>query len=176
MSSTATTPARPARQQTHPARAGHIAAIHALKSKCGLSDEDYRALLHSLTGQRSSKDLGAGQQLQVRQHLQKLADKLSPAPSSSTRRPWVPQADFDKQRKAAPPKERKLWALWGQLARAGKIHAPTAASLQAWVQRQTGASHLRFVTDAQLVALIESAKLWLDRPGTSDPSDTTPRT
>lgn len=147
-----------------PARAvggNHIAAIHALKAKCGLSDDDYRALLHSLTGQRSSKDLGAAQQLQVRQHLQKLVDRSNPA--ASARRAWVPQAQFDAQRQAASPRERKLWALWGELGRAGKLEQPTAAGLQAWVQRQTGVSALRFCNQVQMDALIESAKLWLGR-------------
>jgi len=37
--------------------ANHITAIHALKSKLGLSDDDYRALLANLTGRSSSKDL-----------------------------------------------------------------------------------------------------------------------
>lgn len=147
-----------------PARAvagNHIAAIHALKAKCGLSDDDYRALLHSLTGQRSSKDLGAGQQLQVRQRLQKMAERSNPA--ASARRAWLPQAEFDAQRKAASPQERKLWALWGALGRAGKLEQPTPAGLQVWVQRQTGVSALRFCNAAQIEALIESAKLWLGR-------------
>lgn len=160
--STATTPARPARQQTHPARSGHIAAIHALKSKCKLSDDDYRALLHSLTGQRSSKDLGAGQQLQVRQHLQKLADKLSP--TTARAKGWVPQAQFDAARKAAPPLERKLFAVWAQLHKAGKLTTkPTADSMASWVRSQVGVDHLRFCTQAQLHTLVESAKSWLAR-------------
>lgn len=149
---------------SNPQRTSHIAAIHALKTKCKLADDDYRALLQQLTGQRSSKGLALGQQLQVRQYLQRLADSRQPAPSS-TRRPagWVPQAQFDAQRQAAHPKERKLWALWGELGRAGKLEQPTPAGLQAWVKRQTGLDALRFCNPAQLDALIESAKLWLGR-------------
>ena len=49
--------------------ANHIAAIHTLKSKLGLSDDDYRALLVNLTGKNSSKALGAQEQARVREIL-----------------------------------------------------------------------------------------------------------
>jgi len=140
----------------------HIAAIHTLKAKCKLTDEDYRALLQQLTGQTSSKGLPVAQQQLVRQHLQRLAQRLQPA-APAKGRGWLPQAEFEAQRKAASPQERKLWALWGELGRAGKLEQPTPAGLQAWVQRQTGVSALRFCNGAQIEALIESAKLWLGR-------------
>jgi putative transposase len=82
-----------ATQAAAPARspAGrHIAAIHALKAKAGLSDEDYRALLLALTGQNSSKLLTEAQQQQVRKHLQTLADKMRP--TTARAKGWVPQA------------------------------------------------------------------------------------
>ena len=49
--------------------ANHIAAIHVLKAKLRLTDEDYRALLKHLTGKGSSKDCTPAQQRQVRDHL-----------------------------------------------------------------------------------------------------------
>ena len=52
--------------------ANHIAAIHVLKAKLRLTDEDYRALLLHITGRSSSKDCTPYQQRQVRRHLQQL--------------------------------------------------------------------------------------------------------
>ena len=45
--------------------ANHISAIHVLKARLRLTDEDYRALLKHLTGKSSSKDCTAEQQRQV---------------------------------------------------------------------------------------------------------------
>ena len=36
----------------------HIAAIHVLKARCQLREDDYRALLTQLTGKDSCKALG----------------------------------------------------------------------------------------------------------------------
>jgi len=130
--------------------ANHLAAIHVLAGKIGLSDDDYRALLLQLTGQRSAKNLPAPVQQRVREHLQRLAEKLgvaSPRPA----------------RPAASPMERKVWAMWLQLAREGKIANPSAAALRAWVKRQTGMDELRFCNWVQIGQLIEALKKWEER-------------
>ena len=59
--------------------ANHIAAIHVLKARLRLTDEDYRALLKHLTGHTSSKDCAPAQQRQVRDHLQGLAERMGVA-------------------------------------------------------------------------------------------------
>ena len=51
--------------------ANHTAAIHVLKSKLQLQDDDYRALLVQLTGKASSKGMTATEQTQVRDHMQR---------------------------------------------------------------------------------------------------------
>ena len=55
-----------------------IRAIHTLKGKLGLSEDDYRALLMNLTGVASSKDMSAAQRQQVRSHMQSLAERITP--------------------------------------------------------------------------------------------------
>ena len=63
--------------------ANHIAAIHVLKAKLRLTDEDYRALLKHLTGKGSSKDCMAAQWEDVDQfclnRLSELVDELEQA-------------------------------------------------------------------------------------------------
>lgn len=134
----------------------HIAAIHALKNRLRLSDEEYRAVLIGQTGKHSSKDMTQAERERVRDYLQAMALRQGVADS----------ARADQQpayRRAARPLERKVWALWGALGRAGKLDRPGPAGLQAWVQRQVGVSHVRWCKDAQLHQLIESLKLWQGR-------------
>lgn len=142
--------------------ANHKAAIHVLKSKLGMSDDDYRALLQTLTGKRSSKDMDIAEQRQVRDHLQSLGERMGLVQATTQRRPLT-REQFARVKKETRPKERKVWALWNQLHRDGKIGNPSAAALSAWVLRQVDVSALRFATDPQLDTLIEALKAWRER-------------
>ena len=139
----------------------HTAAIHVLKSKLHLSDEDYRALLFNLTSKSSSKDMSATEQRKVREHMQNLAERMGL--TQPTRQRPLTQAQFDQVKQDTSPKERKLWALWHQLGRDGQVQNTSAQALNAWVQRQVGVSALRFCSTAQLDILIEAAKAWQER-------------
>ncbi|EFI60742.1 MULTISPECIES: regulatory protein GemA [Comamonas] len=141
--------------------ATYTAAIHTIKSKLKLSDEDYRALLMNLTGKSSSKEMTQVEQRKVRDHLQSLAERMGVA--QPTRRRPLSQTEFDQVKKQTSPKERKLWALWHQLGRDGLVQNTSAQALNAWVQRQVGVTALRFCTSAQLDTLIEAAKSWQER-------------
>ena len=139
--------------------ANHIAAIHVLKSRLSLTDDDYRALLANLTGGKTSaKDLTAAQLDQVRSHMQGLAVRLGIAKPTHSRR-----NTFAQSKSAASPKERKVWALWNQLHRDGVVHDRSAPALNAWVERTVHVSALRFATSAQLDTLIEALKAWKGR-------------
>ena len=136
--------------------ANHIAAIHTLKGKLGLSDDDYRALLVNLTGKNSSKALGVQEQARVRDHMQHLGERLGVLVPTR-------QRPFAQTRAAASPRERKVWAIWLDMARRGLVHNKSAHALDAFVQRQTGVSALRWCNAAQLDAVIEALKLWQKR-------------
>lgn len=141
----------------------HLAAIHTIKAHLRLSDDDYRALLVQLTGQRSSKDLGERQREAVRNHLQALAVRMGVAQAQPSRgRPYTAKTFVQKKAEAAP-KERKVWALWHQLHRDGKISDNSPQALNAWVQRTVQVAALVWCNDAQLVTLIEALKRWVDR-------------
>ncbi len=51
----------------------HIAAIHTISTKLGQSREDYQALLVTLTGKPSTKDMNATEVARVRAHYDRLA-------------------------------------------------------------------------------------------------------
>lgn len=132
----------------------HTAAIHALKARLGMSDDDYRSLLLALTGKSSSRDMSQAEKARVRQRLEHLARLAGlPPRSSQTLRLMDARA-----------LERKVWALWRQLCQRGLVQSRHPAALQAWARRQTGCASLRSCTDAQLHTLIESLKGWLERP------------
>ena len=139
--------------------ANHIAAIHVLKSKLQLSDDDYRALLKTLTQKTSSKDLTDKERQAVRDHMQALAVRMGVAKPSSRRAP----RSFAQAKAQASPRERKVWALWNQLGRDGVVHNTSAAALNAWVERTVHVSALRFANSAQLDTLIEALKAWQQR-------------
>ena len=140
----------------------HIRAIHVLKGKLSLSDDDYRALLIQLTGHSSSKAMTQAQRRTVREHLQRLAAHMGIEQPATRQRPLA-DAAFAKAKAAASPRERKVWALWHQLHRDGLVDNPSAAALNAWVKRQVGVDALRFCTGPQLDTLIEALKAWGER-------------
>ena len=142
--------------------ANHIAAIHTLKSKLRLSDDDYRALLCNITGKRSSKALSAAELLRVRNHMQALGEHMGVL-VAQRQRP-LPAETFAKAKAAASPRERKVWALWHRLHRDGVVRDASARSLRGFVERQTGGvSDLRFCNAVQLDAVIEALKDWQRR-------------
>jgi len=139
----------------------HTSAIHVLKSKLRLTDEDYRALLLQLTKKSSSKDMSEAERQHVRDHLQKLAQRMGVVPPTQ-RRPYTP-AKFNQVKTAASPKERKVWALWHQLGRDGLVQNTGPQALNAWVERTVHVSALQFANSAQLDTLIEALKAWKER-------------
>ena len=140
--------------------ANHIAAIHVLKSKLQLTDDDYRALLKNLTQKTSSKDLTDKERQAVRDHMQQLAERAGVAKPLRRR---ATARTFAQAKAAASPRERKVWAIWLDMARRGLVHNKSAQALDAFVQRQTGVSALRWCSAAQLDAVIEALKLWQKR-------------
>ena len=142
--------------------ANHIAAIHVLKSKLQLSDDDYRALIKGLTLKTSSKDMTDKERQAVRDHLQGLAERMGVAKPARRR---GPARTFAQAKAAASPRERKVWALWHQLHRDGLVNDTSAAALNAWVQRTVHVSALAFANAAQLDTLIEALKAWQQRGG-----------
>ena len=141
--------------------ANHTAAIHVLKSKLRLQDDDYRVLLKGLTTKTSSKDMTDGERQKVRDHLQGLAERAGQV-LPTQRRP-MPASRFAKAKADATPKERKVWALWHQLGRDGLVQDTSPKALNAWVHRQVGVSAMQFATSAQMDTLIEALKAWQER-------------
>lgn len=135
----------------------HIAAIHVLKSKLQLTDDDYRALLQNIAGKQSTRAMTQAERGRVRDHMQRLAEKLGVA------RPQLrgaPRFRDSAEYREASPMERKVHAMWNALARNGVIRNGSKEALRAWVKRQTGMDDLKFCNWVQFSSLIESLKEW----------------
>lgn len=145
---------------------GHIAAIHILKAQLQMTQEDYRALLVTLTGEDTCKGMSDKDLQTVRSHMHKLAVSMGVAKAASgaatyARRPFA-------KAKPLEPMEKKVWAIWYALEAKGLVQVPPsrqarAKALRAYVERQTGASDMAFLEAEKMVKLVEAMKKWLQR-------------
>lgn len=125
------------------------AAIHVAKKQLGLDDDTYRAKLSNITGKTSTKVMTEAERQKVLTVFRNEGFK----PSSS-----LPQ------RVLAGKFARKLQALWIAGYNLGVINDRTDGALLAFVKKQTGLDHTRFLhyaDDAR--AAIEALKAWLKR-------------
>ncbi len=129
----------------------HVSAIHVLRGKLGLSEDDYRALLVALVGKSSTLQMTHAQRAQVRDRMQALLQGASPAQGSPT---------MQTRYQRATPQARKAWALWNQLHRDGHIADRSARAFGAWVKRQVGVESVAWCNEHQIEAVIEALKTW----------------
>ncbi|SIQ24438.1 Mu-like prophage protein gp16 [Rhizobium sp. RU35A] len=130
-----------------------LAALHVAKKQLGLDDDTYRDKLNKLTGKASAKDMTEAERQTVLTVFRN--EGFKPASNGSRK-------GFQKglQGKYA----KKLQALWIAGYNLGVISDRTDAALLAFVNRQTGLDHTRFLhypDDA--AAAIEGLKGWLKR-------------
>ena len=130
-----------------------IAAIHVAKKQLGLEDDVYRAKLYNITGKRSAKDMTEGE----RQNVLKVLRKEGFEPKPAERRQ-------DGRQKLTGKYVKKLQALWIAAWNLGLIENRDDAALLAFVKRQTGIDHTRFLhhhDDASRA--IDGLKAWMNR-------------
>ncbi len=133
--------------------ASSIAAIHVAKKQLGLDDDVYRAKLFNITGKRSVKDMTEAQ----RQSVLSVFRNEGFEPKAAERRP-------DGRQKLAGKYAKKLQALWIAAWNLGLVGNRDDVALLAFVKRQTGIEHTRFLQyhDDASVA-IEGLKAWINR-------------
>ncbi|WP_153769248.1 regulatory protein GemA [Labrenzia sp. CE80] len=107
-----------------------IAKIHVLKRDCGLDDDTYRDLLHRETGKRSSADMNEAERRKVITVLEGLKPASNP------------------YERATGKFARKLQALWIAGYNLGVIKNRSDKAMIAFLKRQTGLDHVRFLQDA----------------------------
>ncbi|ODR93545.1 hypothetical protein AUC70_11830 [Methyloceanibacter stevinii] len=128
---------------------GQIKAIHTLKSRAGMDDDTYRDFLERETGHRSSKKLTNGQAIGIIDGLKKLSKPAQGAP---------------RKRGLPGPYAPKLQALWISAWHLGLTRNNRDSALLAFVKRQTGIDHTRWLREpAEAARAIEGLKSWIAR-------------
>lgn len=134
-----------------------IAAIHVAKKQLGLDDDSYRDALHRATGKSSASAMTEGERQKALEHFRSLGFK---ARSTGRRKPL-------EGRFAA-----KLQALWIAGWNLGLVRDRDDRALLAFIKRQTGIDHVRFLRHGQdAIKAIEALKGWLSRAGGVDWSE-----
>lgn len=131
-----------------------IAAIHVAKKQLGLDDETYRNALHQVTGKSSTADMSEAERQKVLERFRQQGFKTA---STGVRKPL--EGKFAK----------KLQALWIAGWNLGLVRDRDDRALVAFVKRQTGIDHVRFLRHGQdAIKAIEALKGWLERAGGVD--------
>lgn len=126
------------------------AQLHVLKANAGLDDDTYRDFLERETGKRSSKFLTPAERAKVVTAMQRLLPETDP--------------DAQKGERATGKFARKLQALWIAGYNLGVIANNSDQAMIAFVKRQTGLDHHRFLVDAtDADKAIDALKLWIRR-------------
>ncbi len=129
-----------------------IAAIHVAKKQLGLDDDTYRAKLANLTGKSSVKDMTETE----RQAVLTVFRNEGFTPAAARR--------ADGRQKLTGKFAKKLQALWIAGYNLGVVASRDDKALLAFVKRQAGVDHTRFLVYADDArAAIEALKAWLKR-------------
>lgn len=144
---------------THRSTTSMIATIHTLKARAKLGEENYRDLLEQISGRRSAKELSVTQACRVIERLRELTGDVGLARGAV--------AGLDS------PIGAKLRALWIAAYDLGVVRDRSDRAMLAFVQRQTGVSHTRFLQDSGAgAAAVDGLRAWLARDAGVDwPSD-----
>ena len=135
-----------------------IKLIHTLKSRAKIADDDYRGMLHVVAGVSSSRDLSAAAATRIIDRLKGLQT------GSQARRPA--------SKTVTGPYAGKLRALWLSAWNLGAVRSNDDAALLAFVERQTGLPHTRFLTaPADAARAIEALKAICARHGVVWPTN-----
>lgn len=128
-----------------------LAAIHVAKKQLGLDDDTYRAVLVRVTGKDSTRAMSETERQRVVEEM---------------RRRGFTKASNGARKRLQGRFAKKLQALWIAGWNLGIVSNRDDAVLIAFVKRQTGIDHVRFVHDPEDAAkAIEALKAWLEREG-----------
>jgi phage gp16-like protein len=130
-----------------------IAAIHVAKKQLGLDDDTYRAKLARITGKHSVKDMTEVERERVLTVFRN--EGFAPAPTARR---------ANGRQQLTGKFAKKLQALWIAGWNLGIVRDRDDAALIAFVKRQTGIDHTRFLVNADDASrAIEALKSWLRR-------------
>lgn len=136
-----------------------LTLVHVGRRELSLDDEDYRALLESVTGSRSAKGLKAVQLEAVVTAMKGLGFKVK---GNTTGRRSPPSAAH-----VQAPEVRKLRAIWITMNNDGLLHDGSEDALGSFIRRMTananggvGINRAEWLTSIQAERVLEALKKW----------------
>lgn len=136
-----------------------LTLVHVGRRELGLDEEDYRALLESVTGSRSAKGLKAAQLEAVVTAMKGLGFKVK---GNTTGRRSPPSAAH-----VQAPEVRKLRAIWITMKNDGLLHDGSEDALGSFIRRMTananggaGINRAEWLTSIQAERVLEALKKW----------------
>lgn len=136
-----------------------LTLVHVGRRELGLDEEDYRALLESVTGSRSAKGLKAAQLEAVVTAMKGLGFKVK---GNTTGRRSPPSAAH-----VQAPEVRKLRAIWITMKQDGLLHDGSEDALGSFIRRMTananggaGINRAEWLTSIQAERVLEALKKW----------------
>lgn len=128
-----------------------LAKIHIARKELGMAEDAYRLMLESVAGVTSSAKLSAHGRAKVLHRLRQLG--------------WKPKTSACPRRRvtAQEPQDKKIRALWLDLAEMGVVRDRSEQALGRYVRRQTGVEALDWLDGRQAEKVIEALKAWRKR-------------
>jgi Protein of unknown function (DUF1018) len=142
-----------------------IAKLNVAKKQLGLDEDTYRAALETATGKRSVKEMSEAERLRALAHFEARGFQgLTRRPALRDAAGAAPQGEG--RRLLTGKYAGKLQALWIAGWNLGLVRSRDDMALLAFIKRQTGIDHSRFLRDGEDAAkVIEALKGWLARAG-----------
>jgi phage gp16-like protein len=136
-----------------------LTLVHVGRRELSLDDEDYRALLESVTGSRSAKGLKAAQLEAVVTAMKGLGFEVK---GNTTGRRSPPSTAH-----VQAPEVRKLRAIWITMKNDGLLHDGSEDALGSFIRRMTananggvGINRAEWLTSVQAERVLEALKKW----------------
>lgn len=130
-----------------------IQIIHVAKTRLGLDDDSYQALLANVAnGETSCKAMTDAELKRVLLAMRQegFTNTSSAAPKHDVKKCALPQA-------------KKIRHLWLSLAAMGVLRDSSESALLSYVRRHTGIDRMEWCNATQLSSVIEALKLWIRR-------------
>ncbi|MDY3123654.1 MAG: regulatory protein GemA [[Actinobacillus] rossii] len=123
--------------------------VHIGKAQLGMDDETYRSLLSQQFYQNSAKNISYSELVKLVKILQSKGAKIR-----------LPKAE------KLSPIQRKLWAVWKQMAKENVVTEGSSRALDSFAQRYfPTVQHWKELSATDTISLLETLKQWKKRVG-----------
>ena len=138
--------------KSDPRRRRMLGVVHMAIKQLAMADDDYRAILWTKTGRKSSADCTIAELQRMIAEFERLGYR---APKGRSPNP------------ASHPVARKARALWIGLHALGAVRDPSERALERFAKRQLGVDRLHWADQSRAFPLIEALKTWAEKEGWS---------